>query len=529
MQRNTDLLLVIISAITFELQAIFVIIIAASYNKFNFFIKSYEKKLIAIIYYYNRLDIHTIINMAKEIIWYRLTSDNKITSVKHNDKNKEPYYLINSLQTKNCNVNMFDQEIAKIKSVIVDILVNNNSANYIDVLADTSVLTFNNFLTIDQSRTKLFQKKIIGEDIRLSDLLVSLKENGLEIYLSGSTCLWSMLVNSNAFVPNDLDFYIPNIDTEKIYRFEQVLKQVCEPSGCKVIISNNALSINFIISNNRGDRINNIQLLKINFSVMSEIFAAFHLGHLCMAYAVHNDNYIYMSQRINDSHFFCFNSLIPDFKYIYAISKYVYRGVINSYDKSCSILKNPKFVDDIFDISYEDYASTFMRYTKCINYGDVVHILDNNNNISSIMNKFYTSTHNIPNFIFLDPKYFVCELINDVVDFQPTDIIKQFYTQAKSPVNYILKCTKCGTPLSNSTELETKLKKFTNDDDGTWDQQKCIFTIENHNFYTTYQYNGNQAYFYLCDNLTSDNDHERTYHCSINEIPNNTKSSRKWC
>lgn len=461
--------------------------------------------------------------MAETTIWYKLSTDNKLSSI--DCDNDDPYYLINKTQTENCNVNMFDQEIAKIKSIIVDIYLNNNAANYIDILADTSVLTFNKFLTIDQSHTKLFQKNLIEDNITLGNLLDCLKESELEIYLSGSTCLWSMLENDADFRPNDLDFYVPNINSEKIYRFEQALNKVCEPSGCKIIISNNALSINFIIANNRGVRINNIQLLKINFSVMSEIFVAFHLGHVCMAYAVHSDNYIYMSQRINDPKFYCLNSLIPDHKHIYAMTKYVNRGIIDNYSRSCSILKNPKFIDNIFGISYENYASTFMCYTKCISYGDVVHIRHSNEKISSIMNKFYTSTHNIPNFIFLDPKYFVCELINDVIDFQPTDIIKQFYTQAKSQVNYVLKCTTCGTPLSDSTELETKLDEFTNNNDGTWDQNKCIFTIENHNFYTTYQYNGNQSYFYLCDSDNATN--ERTYHCSINKIPTNTKSSRK--
>jgi hypothetical protein len=459
--------------------------------------------------------------------YYRLYENGTYLDITGNNLPDDPYYLVNEDQITNFDKKEMETAIDKVKTCAIDILLNGASANYIEVLSNTNVLSFNKFLTIASARKKLLDSKF-DTNVRLSNLFQGLKESGIEVYLSGSTTLWSILKKTN-FRPCDLDFYVRNINEEKIFAFENVIRQTYANSTKKIVVSNNALSINFIIQLD-DNKVKNIQLLKLNFDSMSEIFASFHLGHLCIAYEIHTCEYIYMPQRINDSYFFCLNSLISDKKQVSTIKKYIERGIISGHNHSCSILKKPRFVNYIFDIDYKTYEQTFIMFLDNQYYSDesIRDERKRNTSVPFILKKFYQRICDLPYIDFLDPKYFVCEILSDYVDMACTNIIKNYYLHITtiSHTDYTIKCSNCMQSLSNSIEIEEKIKEREKNCVGH-NHDECLFVLENHHFYKEYQYSGYNSYYYICNTKPEINPRWNHFFNYVIENPKLLKNARK--
>jgi hypothetical protein len=409
------------------------------------------------------------------------------------------------------------QYMKRIKNYIYDIYINNNYKCYTNVMTETDILyskiCANNVST---AKNKLYEH-MLTLNIKLGALLTELTNTDTKFYLAGSTVLWSLLSDTKRFMPHDYDFYVAQIDTNAIQLFESILKKVIIATelNATMVVSDRPLSVNFIF--NVDNYITHIQLLKINFHKIAEIFAHVHIGHLCVAYYPKKEQYRYMPQRIDCSNYVYHNSLSSMRAAHYIIQKYVYRGLIKATDPIYSIYLNSDLTNNILqNMPLTQTRCPIKLYNRLICNGRNISVPLNNaitdaNTRASISN-FYDSCNDINNMEFLDSKYLLCEILAKYIKFDPVSIFLA-YNSDEYANDQLLACCSCSQIFGTSSDV----KKYVDTSE----------IVKNHTFHMIKCSLDSPKFMYTCPS-NSDNKIKKCYDCFIKQGQKSTqKSARK--
>lgn len=349
-------------------------------------------------------------------------------------------------------------EIKRIAKYTHDIFVNGNGDKYIDVLSDPSLYYPFKCLSTENALHKLYNLHIINHEddkhlkIVVGDFFEKLRQQNLDVYLSGSTIAWCF-THDAIYTPNDLDMYIPNISLEKIYKFELALKSLLPYDSLS--ICDKPLYLDFLIKN--GDL--KIQLIKINFNLMSEIFSTYHSGLLCNSFCLCNNNFVFMPQRLGSCFFTNLMSLGSSYITQKCIAKYIerYGDIIDTdINKHYIVDHDTPFTiasikTKIFGITEDNISSLFVCINK-INYGTKISISEKTSFLIDCLKNNHYEVCEIDEISFLDAKYMAYKYLNEFGIIQPTDFYLKYLN--KTEKNIFLECVCCGCYLGNKNEID---------------------------------------------------------------------------
>ena len=344
-----------------------------------------------------------------------------------------------------------------------DILINGLGNDYLSILEDATPYLLMESNTIDVARKKLCDHEIYPGSC-VNNLFIALRQQRLEVYLSGSSSLWSLTING--FTPQDFDFYIPNIDFNKIVLFESALQSILDDGYCITIIDR-PLYINFLICKD-DILIKKIQLMKINFKSMAEIFVTYHSGLVCSAYVVHNDNYICMPVRFGKMNFSNYLSLADQRTFESVFQKYkhryndIYRHVKNNLGGVKNIfIASPEKNKQIFNV--DKLGTLFFASSRFYDYkkiGDKVNTFYIENSYNrQFLNNIYHFVSDIEIMEFFDIKYMAYKYLDNL---EPTDIFSKFSVNTQKYKNIGVCCELCGLYMDNYQEMEKIIQDLKN-------------------------------------------------------------------
>lgn len=234
-----------------------------------------------------------------------------------------------------------------------------------------------------------------------------------------------------------------------------------------------------------------IQLMKINFKSMAEIFLSYHSGIVCVAFDIINNNYIYMPQRFGKMNFNNYLSIAGKSKIESVISKYKKRFqnfyLINQYLITNIVLDVDKAIlHKIFGFGNDFfYSLDFMGHYQEGDYVNLGYIMKNGN---EVLNNIYRETAYIENIFFLDAIYMAYKLFCDL---PPTNIYSGYIENTKNIKSIGISCANCSLYLGSYSDLYNMCQ-----------QGIKTFTIYNHYFFesdlSTCTYDESQFYSYRC-------------------------------
>jgi hypothetical protein len=211
--------------------------------------------------------------------------------------------------------------------------------------------------------------KLKSHNTLMSKLLSKCVDNNLDIYISGSLSIWSILESTN-YYPNDIDIYIKEISHDKIILLESIIKSL---TNNDVMIMYRPLYINFVIINTIDITNTDIdsykhtkcchsnlktetivfQLSTIYFRHIVEIFASYHSGIVCTAYSLNLNNFIYMREKFGSTTMSNLTGLgVSSEHFKNLVKKYRDRGFACTSEFDNNL---PKF-KDIFIISPDEHS-----------------------------------------------------------------------------------------------------------------------------------------------------------------------------
>ena len=226
-----------------------------------------------------------------------------------------------------------------------------------------------------------------------------------------------------------------------------------------ICVIDRPLYINFIITKkgHRRDDHNNIkiQLMKIYFRNMAEIFVTYHSGIVCVAFDVTNNNYIHMPQRFGKMNFTNFLCMAGKYKICDAYRKYIKRFHIfyktnKHLIKNIIVEKQPSHFRDIFGFGEEIFYEFAFTDQYMIGESLDISILLNKNFGS--LNNIYSGTEWIENIVFFDIIYMAYKLFADL---PASDVYSSYIENTHKIKSFGVSCVLCELYLGSLKEIIT--------------------------------------------------------------------------
>lgn len=125
-------------------------------------------------------------------------------------------------------------------------------------------------------------------------LIEKLRETGLDILVGGSSAIASFPPYD--YQPNDFDFYVKNINNQKISEIDTKLREIFSES--KIIIFRKLITITWWIFNPEMTKLHlTIQLNTFQITSWSDLFIVYHSDVVCLGYEVKSNRFVYLKER----------------------------------------------------------------------------------------------------------------------------------------------------------------------------------------------------------------------------------------
>jgi hypothetical protein len=154
-----------------------------------------------------------------------------------------------------------------------------------------------NFLNQSNAKNKLFSFKngLSGK------IISSFQETNLEILIAGSSGLNSVLkAEKYSYEPNDIDFYVKNINADKIKIINDCIERTFNNNVIYIVRRPITMTWWIFDNNNTQNIIAIMQLNLLMIQSWTEIFAVYHADMLCIGYDVKFQKFITLKHRWNN-------------------------------------------------------------------------------------------------------------------------------------------------------------------------------------------------------------------------------------
>lgn len=173
-------------------------------------------------------------------------------------------------------------------SIYDNILKSKENGTLDNHIGDMKDLNNDKLVSIDLARNILFR----NSDIKM--ICDNLRETYIPIILAGSAPIGAAHVNN--FIPNDYDFFVMNLNEEKMRIIEDAIISAIEDRECIVVRTRITVSYLFFDKCKSND-ILKIQVSLINIDHWVSLFNIFHSDLTCFAWDVSNEKFIYFKDR----------------------------------------------------------------------------------------------------------------------------------------------------------------------------------------------------------------------------------------